>query len=442
MNVIKFIDNLLQQNIIKETNDAEINLQNLTTIRTEIYKKGISSLFLKDGRMIFYTSKQSRFNKWKENKYSSNGIIEKMEENIISSDDREKLWLECNGLILNCNNIKNIIPLVIPQASFISHYDKNIVNKNINKNLYNIYRIENGTMINIYQYDNNWVISTNRGIDMNNTYSNILIEILNIKNISTHDFFNSLDKNSCYTFNIQHHSIHKFNNINNIQFIQSINLLNQIINKNPVKNIVKNISMQMIIPYQSNDIYTILTNINNINRNSLNNYLYNGNIELGYILKSNNKELTGVHSNIILESSLLKKIRQMLYDSKYIKLSKKYDISKDTIIIITSYLDINNNSIFIKLFPNYVNSYNLLNNMTASVINNIINYSKSIKTNDIPKQKMFTNITKYLYNNINKLYNIELLNEMHLNSIINNYLINTNNLTLYINLIKENNITL
>ena len=30
MNVIKFIDNLLQQNIIKETNDAEINLQNLT----------------------------------------------------------------------------------------------------------------------------------------------------------------------------------------------------------------------------------------------------------------------------------------------------------------------------------------------------------------------------------------------------------------------------
>ena len=158
-------------------------------------------------------------------------------------------------------------------------------------------------------------------------------------------FLNSLDKNSCYTFNIQHPHIHKFNNFKNIWFVQSINILTNKVNENPFKNI----HPQVLLPYSSQNSHNLLFTINGTNKNSLNEYLYNNNdINLGYILKSSNQEVTGIHSNIIIESSLLKKIRQLLYNNKYIELSKKHNTSKDNIVIISSYLDINNSNIFTK----------------------------------------------------------------------------------------------
>jgi len=456
METLAFINDLLERNIIKSTTCKESNLQNLAIIRTEIYKYGILSLYLEDSRMIFYTSKQSRFSKWKET--SQNNIkqskkdtrkCENIDMNIcmdtemdldndISSEEfihkvNNKLWLECNGLQLDCSDLNNITFLVIPQVSFISHYNTNLVNKYINKSLYNIYKIEDGTIINIYYYNKNqsWVISTTRGIDVS-IYNDILIDILKEKDINIDEFYKSLDKNNCYTFNIQHNSIHKFNNANNIWFIQSINLTNM-----NVSNIefIK-IPNQVLLPYKQEDTVSILNIINKTNKYSLNNYLNTDENNLGYILKSNNVSLTGISSNIIIESSLMKKIRQLLYSNKYVKLSKKYNVSTSEIVVVSSYLDVNNNNLFIKLFPCYTNTYNILAKITLLEISNIIRYSKSV--NNTKNTEIFSTVTKFLFDNINKLYNLNSVNDIHLQDIIHNFLINENNLCIYLNLVKNN----
>ncbi len=71
-------------------------------IRQEAFKKRIQSSYNQDdGRMIFYTSKNARFDKV----------------------DRQQLWLECNGYVVDTINMK---PLVIPMLSFKSNVNPNI----------------------------------------------------------------------------------------------------------------------------------------------------------------------------------------------------------------------------------------------------------------------------------------------------------------------------
>jgi hypothetical protein len=146
MDIVKFIKNS------GETDPAKI--------RSLIYKKGILSSYNTDGRMIFHTTVNNRFNQ--------------------SSD-----WLNltCNGLIVDINTC-NI--LVIPQINCISNIEMNTVNTYLYHGLYDIYQINDGTIVNMYWWDNNWVISTTKGYDLTNkkanpttkTYKEMIADIL------------------------------------------------------------------------------------------------------------------------------------------------------------------------------------------------------------------------------------------------------------------------
>ena len=191
---------------IKESNEKD-----LSTLRSSLYKKGILSSFNKDGRIVMYTSKNQRFNKL---------------------DD---ISIECNGLIFDINAMK---PLVIPTLNSISNISNiNIINNNINNDLYDVYRINDGTVINLYWWEptNSWVISTTRGYDLTDekwadlTYIEIIKDILNKTDNSIDDLYKLLDKTHCYTFGFKHPSMHPFYEglnkpIYTIWFIQSINL--------------------------------------------------------------------------------------------------------------------------------------------------------------------------------------------------------------------------
>jgi len=405
--------------------------ESFDVIRNHVFKNDIMSSFMPDGRMIFHTSKNTRFNKIHK---------EKLQE-VSKHNKDDELWLECNGLILDCSDFNNIKPLVIPQCSFISHYDKNIMTKNIYDGLYDIYKIEDGTIINLYYYEkmDSWRISTTRGIDMNNckfnniSYIEILEEILNKKNIELDQFFESLNKERCYTFNIKHHSIHKFNNINglnnNMWFIQSVDISTLETYKELDIDYISEIKKQSLIENTDNII-------NKNNEKSVNDYLYKKTINLGYILKSKDPTITQTHSNILIESGLMSKIRQLLYNSKFIKIAKEFDIDKEIITVISAYLNINNRLIFIKLFPEYKSMYNILDNITSEQVNKVLKYYSKIYrlSND---NTLYDEITVYLYNTINKLYNFSMVNPMYINQLITNYLINDNNITIYVNLYKS-----
>lgn len=407
--------------LIKETGGS------YDEIRNYVFKQNILSSYMSDGRMIFHTSKNTRFNKIKD-------LTDK------NPNIPDNLWMECNGIILDCSDFSNIKPLVIPQCSFISQYNKNIMTTNIYDGLYDIYKIEDGTIINLYYYEklNSWRIATTRGIDMNNckfnniTYIDILNEILNKKDIELNTFFGSLNKELCYTFNIKHQSMHKFDNVDgindNIWFIQAVETSTLELHSDID---ILGITKQSLVEDTANFM------INKNNEKSLSNYLTKKTVNLGYILKSKNTKLTKIHSNILIESTLMRKIRNLLYDSKYIKMAKDLVIDKETVIIISAYLNINNRDLFIQLFPNYNYMYAILTNITNEQINNIIKYHNKKRCSNNDDSSFFDDITLYLYNNIHKLYNINMINPIYLNQVINNYLINENNITIYVNLYKS-----
>lgn len=426
MNYIYSLYNIMALNVITFINS--LSPKSIDNIRISLFEKGINSSSMIDGRMIFHTSKSSRFNK--------------INEKVVHDDTNTELWKECNGLILDCSDIDNIKPLVIPQYSFISHYDKNILQKFISDGLYDVYKIEDGTVINLYYYENNecWTISTNRGIDMNNckfndiSYIKMLEDVLYKKNIEIDKFFESLNKETCYTFNIKHNSIHKFNNNeginNNIWFLQSVHIPTLTRNNNLDIDYISEIKNQESTEYNEKII-------NKYSEKSINDYINKNNINLGYILKSKNPELTHIHSNILIESNLMRKIRQLLYNNKFIKMSNKFDIDRKSLTVIDAYLNINNSNLFINLFPEYKYMYDILHDMTNSQINNIMNYHVSQKF--LYSNETINNISLYLYTGINKLYNINMINPLFINQIITNYLINSKNIDIYIDLYKLRN---
>lgn len=118
-------------------------------------------------------------------------------------------------------------------------------------------------------------------------------------------------------------------------------------------------------------------------------------------------------------------------------MSNKFDIDRKSLTVIDAYLNINNSNLFINLFPEYKYMYDILHDMTNSQINNIMNYHVSQKF--LYSNETINNISLYLYTGINKLYNINMINPLFINQIITNYLINSKNIDIYIDLYKLRN---
>jgi len=332
-------------------------------IRSSLYKQYIlTNHNSEDGRMVLYSSKNTRFN-----------------TNAVCKDDNHHIWSECNGLVLDTKNIK---PLVVPPESFRTNVEVDTVNKHLANDLYNLYLVEDGTVINLYYWPplNSWRISTTRCYDVTDskwcdlTYNEILCDLLSsVYNTTDVDFYNMLDKDTSYTFGFKHDSMHPFNenktdNINKIWFIQSFH-------KDKVSYEFENkfnIPTQKEFEFPAGVVKNTKFLFNKLDH-SYDYYVSTGNVLYGYILRSKNPSETGSHSNILLESSLLKRIRKLYYHSGFNDHAKEKNYNREIYTIIHSYLNINNRSTFIKLFPQYKNQYDILGMITTLLIKNINN---------------------------------------------------------------------
>ena len=115
---------------------------NIDEKRSIFFKKNIKSSYSKSNieRIIFYP----KFKGYK-------------------LDLSDSVVRECNGYIFD---IKKNKPLVIPTNVLSNNINYNFIEKNIN--LYNIYKVYDGTIINLYWWDveNSWKISTVKGYDV------------------------------------------------------------------------------------------------------------------------------------------------------------------------------------------------------------------------------------------------------------------------------------
>ena len=318
-------------------------------IRGLLYKKNVLTTYdKKDGRMICYTSKKDRFN----------------------NANYNNIWLECNGLIFDINTMTI---LVIPVLSYITNIIPDIVDSYINQKLYTLNLIEDGTVINLYYYEKHklWQISTTRGYNMTHmkwgskSYSEIIEELLSLYNVTLDTFLEQLDKTRCYTFGFKHESMHSFyegrSPINKMWYIQSVNLQTGCINT--TFNKMFNIPDQTTIEFPDNKPNSCKTLFSILN-NCLRDFVQNQIVNYGFILKSKDSGQTKLYSNIMLESSLLQKIRQLYYNDLFSKdVALRYD--KTTSIILYAYLDFSKHKIFFNdLFPQFMPAYYKLQQIT------------------------------------------------------------------------------
>jgi hypothetical protein len=388
----------------------------LLSIRSALYNKGILANYNIDGRMILYQSKKKRFDT---NDIQYSPMID-----------------ECNGLIIDTVNLKI---LAEPPHAFKSNINSHTVSDYLSKDLYDVYLIEDGTIINIYYWppENSWIIATNRSYDNTHhkwgslTYSEIVRELLNYNNINIDDFYNTLNKDVSYTFGIKHASMHPFREgthdpINKLWFVQS--------SKNGIISYVFNSAFPIQTQAKLEFPYEITTNylFGNL-KYSFDDFIVNGNVLYGYILRSKNNAITGVHSNILLESRLLQKIRQVYYNSSLNNIIKEHSYDKELYTTIYAFLNSDTHLIYNALFPQFSDTYDKLNNITKTLLEHITKYSD--KPDAFDKSNKLYQIIETAYTNINNYYKTS----YHASNpiVVSKYLLNISNTDWYYNMIMN-----
>lgn len=350
-----------------------------------------------------------------------------------NSDFSNPIVQECNGLIMELYKNK-YKALVIPILKFYSGYRKNEVNYLYNEGMYSMYKVIDGTTINLYYYNNSWRISTANGYDVTNlkfvnnkTYLDVLTE-LSVKYI---DFsFDNLNEDKCYTVIMTYIDYHVFSgNTNCITFVQSVDL-NEFNNN---KKMVISYDEDIGFPIQEEvPLFDKITNVYNITYNAYNDYIKDGTINFGYILRSKNPTRTRGNNHILLESSLMSSIRKLIYNhniyndltkSDFLKqLNISYD--KMNINVLQAYLNINTLVKFNKLFPQYNNEIKRINVVIKYIIPKYILLNQNIlqencmNVHKILNDEMLINCRQLPDNNIADIHKFNKLVMLLYNDII------------------------
>jgi hypothetical protein len=291
--------------------------------------------------------------------------------------------------------------------------------------------VNDGTVTTFYYWAplNQWRLATSRGYDMTDTkwgcktYLELWGEICNTYEYkSTDEFFETLDKTRSYTFGFKHDDMHPFcedttNTSSKAWFIQSASLINF---DDVVYEHTSVIPNQVLFqpPDNTRPIYKSLTN-------SLQQFFDHGKVNFGYILRSRNPAKTRGHTHIVFESSLMQQIRQLYYHSDFHRDALSLGYDRETYIVIYSYLDANRHSIFSRLFPQYSDAFDRLNDITADIIKNIIEYAK----NPVAGQKKIMT----LYHSLSREFTIN-PNDKHIAKILMSYLLDPRWVNMYYDL--------
>ena len=348
-----------------ETYELFKSVDKLDEQRMIFFKKNIKSVYTKENprRIIFFPK----------NKGSK-----------LNLDD--PVTRQCNGYILSIDDSGKIKPLVIPLQLLSYSINYKFVNDNIN--LYAIFDIQDGTILNLYWWEplNSWRFSTAKGYDVtdlswngNETYKSIFQIILNENfKINHEDFYKELNKQHCYTFGFNHPKYHPFcKNNGNIWFIQSVDLD---VEKNPLFQIsyispIPSINLQSknnnVLEPPSNN--KVIQHLKKICDDALNKYINNvDEINFGYILRSRNENQTLKYTNIIMESSLLRKIRNLYYDNYFRQQAELNGFNREKYTILYNYINKSTQSIFQLLFPRYNQIIHTIEEKFQHILNDII----------------------------------------------------------------------
>lgn len=299
---------------------------------------------------------------------------------------------ECNGLILEAGTWEIIC---MPMFAVNHVFNTQICDENLKNQLYKIYKSEDGTVFSMYYYKvtNQWIIATSRGYSMNNvtwfdlniTYEAAIKQALAAHSISWEEFINCLDKDKSYTFGFKIAEFHPFcegtlTPINKIWFIQSVSIdkssaeylqpdENSPHEKIPTQTLVSNSIAESHSDIKLQAQFNSMHELYKAAKNAYTDFLNDGVVCYGFILKSVNPGKTGVYSNLYIESSLMAHIRNIWYSHDLLNFCKKNYLNKTHYTILKCYLQNNLYQIFRCLFPQFNEAFNDI----GTTINDAVN---------------------------------------------------------------------
>jgi len=278
----------------------------------------------------------------------------------------KKITFQADGIVVD--NSGSV--LALPLQRYNPHPNMGRVAAKLAEGKYRVQPIRDGSIVTLYYYNSRWRISSASGYDVTNvkwigdkTYNEILDELLPA------DFYSKLDNDKCYTVGFRHPSFHPLQTDPQcVWFMQSADLgsINcdsprEIYNKEgPIDGIddvdVKN--------------FEEISAKNNV---AINEYYANKTHHYGYVLRGDFDELGDV-SNIMLESSLMKTVRQIFYNNtKYIEKIKLTNENRINHIALRAYLTHNHKYDFIQLFPQFQSYYDSFDSVFKDIATHVKN---------------------------------------------------------------------
>jgi len=258
-----------------------------------------------------------------------------------------------------------------------------LINNSIRNGLYDIYRINDGTTMNIsyLQQTKSWVFSSKNSFDLKDVewrdrkYGEIINEVL-----EGYPGF-SLDKltqGKTYTIGIRHMAYHPFgaSTESSAWFIQSADIrTGQTSNTDPIGLPTQE---RARITSQGSKYWQAMQALA---KSALDDYIKADPKNpirpfFGFILRSKDSERTKQYSDIIIESTLMNEIRKAIYQAPYIAnktllVQYKENFKNTMFIQVESYLDTKKRALYERLFPHWIPLYTKYDDIVREGIDNI-----------------------------------------------------------------------
>ena len=476
----------LIQFITKITRHDDTLANNIGKVRKALKFNNINTSFDNEGRMCLYVSKKNRFNY-----------------------ERDNTLIKYGGTVIDISDHTKPKILVKGHFSYISNINPTDVQNNMNSDMYDVYHLDDGTTVRFYYWapSDKWCISTPRNHDSTDykcgeqTYKSLISDILvNTYHTSWDKFCEELDKNMSYTFGFKHSSIHPFlegqsSLISKMWFIHSflsetgsmILTENSLSNDNTHTNYEEkyektekneekytelyteksedfqeykapeenNTFDKFNIPNQKKVNITDIKSAFKLLSNAYKEFLLHKTVFYGFLFVSK----TGTVENIILESSLLRNIRNLIYHPQYKinNTSFNHDVINTTFNVAYHYLSINHKQIFINLFPQYNNMYCSLDKITGMIsdcVINLYNTKSSSVMSDVDYENnlidsaelnpYINSAAAIIYSNIIKKYNL-VVSDFYNTKVITSYIHDIQFILFYVKIfeyITQNNISI
>ena len=273
-----------------------------------------------------------------------------------------------NGIILDLKTLKFVC---VPSMGLTEVVNKKVI-ENLGEGKYDVYPAIDGTTVNIYHYGGKWQIATAKGVSVNSkkwygiTWTSVLRSVFDKFNVKLGGF----SKDRTYSFTIQHPKFHPFVNDYGMNVISIVN--NDKFNEKFDNNLRKPMDKRVIpnVGFQRRLNNMNIGKITKFNKTSIEHFLNTGVKNYGYILRRKNCNTFGC--DVFISSALSNYIVDHVYN---IKCDLQYNRTR----FINLYNYLNNDSLYIRLFPNYQEEFNEINRLVQELIEKIYKGDKSVR---------------------------------------------------------------